>query len=124
MALGFGDEFTHRFVAGDVVAGATTSGARGETRASNDDGACAAMSCRARQRAEYRSHARRAGRGEGEAGRGRNGSRARRRGGRLEKAAESDGDKLAAGKRAGTQDTLNGKGRGDGAEGNNRATAE
>src|SRR5437016_1152197 len=118
MALGFGDEFTHRFVAGDVVAWATTSGARGETRASNDDGACAAMSCRARQRAEYRSHARRAGRGEWKASRGRNAGRPRRRGGRLEEAAERASDKLAAGKRAGTHDILNGKGRGDGAEGN------
>src|SRR3989442_7570465 len=96
MALGFGDEFTHRFVAGDVVAGATTSGARGETRASNDDGACAAMSCRARQRAEHRCHARRAGRGEWKASRGRNAGRASRRGGWLAEAAESASEKLAA----------------------------
>src|SRR5216117_3545324 len=118
MALGFGDEFTHGFVAGNVVAGAAPSGARGETGTGDDDGACAAVSGRARQRAENRGYSRRAGRGEGEAGRGRNGSRARRRGGCLEKAAESASDKLAAGKRAGTQYILNGNGRGDGAEGN------
>ena len=76
------------------------------------------MSGRARQRAENRSHARRAGRGEWQASRGRNGRRARRRRRCLEEAAESASDKLAAGKRAGTQDMLNGKGRGDGAEGN------
>src|SRR5207245_10060662 len=117
-ALGFGWRIKDDFVAGDVVAEATTSEARGKTRASNDDGAFAAMSCRARQGAEYRSHARRAGRGEWKASRGRNAGRARRRGGRLEEAAKSASDKLAAGKRAGTHDILNGKGRGDGAEGN------
>src|SRR6266516_2353560 len=100
MALGLGDEFTHRFVAGDIVAGATTSGAWGETRAGDHDGACAAVSGRARQSTEYRCHARRAGRGEWKASRGRNSGRARRRSGRLEEASKSAGDKLTAGKRA------------------------
>src|SRR5579883_2504768 len=116
VAFAFGDEFTDGFVARDVIARPTASGARRQARASDDDCTGAAVAACGGKRAQDCGHARRAHRGKRNASGGSDGGCTCGGGGGLEKAAGSSGQKLPARKHAVRENFLNDERGGDGAE--------
>src|ERR1022692_521190 len=106
VAFALGDEFADGFVPGDVVTGTAASGARGQTRTSDDDGPGAAETSGCRQSAERSGQARCASGDQRHAGGRADGGGASGGGGSLEKTADRARNELAASKRAVIQNLL------------------